>query len=539
MRKPKILIMYRVFLFSVLCLVTAVRGIAQSCDHCRVTPKLTAFDFDVQVPQPNATDGTENLWPEWKSLFLLAPSVATNIKNKAGGCLILTLPPSYDKNDEQQLSAGGEVFTNLTSNPNISSDLSRYGDYLITGTITKSAKDYVLHVEVQSSCNRKKVAATDVPFQLTSLVGNVNNLAKQAAIQLGSLADKIKSFEIEERKINPHFAIARNGDELIRIMPAKRNLVTGQETDITIEVNDCDGAPSAGKEIIFTQEKLNGFILNGTIGGIVTPARVITDAQGRAKAKFKLTASSGKPAVINAHSFVQTPWECNAAIIGSVQIDQLPAFKVNVTYIKSGGEDFSFSSNEDGIKFNADETKRWQVDYSYSVVFYPASAIKDGEQVMIMPQFENAPELQKVGKSIVMSNIGYSENVISTHSLALNGSTLGAPRTIQQRGFSDRPLPPSISFVMKNNELIFFSSGLEFPEVEDQLSPVTGSFGIEINNKKYFPVKPVKISDPNSPYKWFYLIEYDASQVNNNNNAGFSAGSNEKEIAVIQIWKSF
>ena len=87
--------------------------------------------------------------------------------------------------------------------------------------------------------------------------------------------------------------------------------------------------------------------------------------------------------------------------------------------------------------------------------------------------------------------------------------------------------------------MIYFSGGVEFPEVEDGLSPVGSSFGIEKDNEKYFPVKPKKVNDPNSPYKWVYEFEYKNEEGYSQQGEVFKQGSKEVETAIVQIWKSF
>src|SRR4051812_35551380 len=95
---------------------------------------------------------------------------------------------------------GGESFTNLSSNANIFSDLSVYGDYLITGSIKKQGKECHLHVELLTACSRKIVAASDIRFQLASVMENMVPVSQQIALELSPLGDKIKKYELDERQ---------------------------------------------------------------------------------------------------------------------------------------------------------------------------------------------------------------------------------------------------------------------------------------------------------------------------------------------------
>ncbi|MFL5810813.1 MAG: hypothetical protein ACJ749_14930, partial [Flavisolibacter sp.] len=121
------------FLFCLISLgfIGTVDG--QSCSNCGSQPKVIQFDFDIKVPEPNKNDGTENLWPQWKQLFTLAGSVEARLLEKNAGCVRFTMPPSVDTGGIQQITTAGETFTNLPSNPTIATNLSPYGDYLLTG----------------------------------------------------------------------------------------------------------------------------------------------------------------------------------------------------------------------------------------------------------------------------------------------------------------------------------------------------------------------------------------------------------------------
>jgi hypothetical protein len=232
-------------------------------------------------------------------------------------------------------------------------------------------------------------------------------------------------------------------------------------------------------------------------------------------------------------------------LIGSTQVDALPAYKVTVTYFKTARTDFNMDSDEDGVVFKAGEQKNEEVAYSYSLLYYPDAIPKNDEQIMIVPQFEDHADNQmpKKGKSVVLFNEGYSEYNIIAQDLSLVKSPFGAPaekKAPEKKSyFSTKPEPPVTSFLFSNNNLVFFSGGVEFPEQEEGVNPVSSSFGIEKDNKKYFPLAPKKISDPNSPYKWLYEFEYHNEDGYSKEGKVFSTGRKEIESATIQIWKSF
>lgn len=355
-------------ILTLFCLLTQF-SYSQQCGNCKLTPKVTTFDFDVQVPKPNVADSTDQLWPEWKNLFILAGSVATNLKNNSGNCITFTMPPSTDTGDVQLASVGGETFTNLPSNPNISSNLSEYGDYLMTGIVKKTGDATLLHVEIQSSCGRKVVAAADVSFQLSSVAGNVNSIAQQAASQLSPLIDKIKKFELEERLKDKKLSLSKMEGDPIRITPLKKTLKAGESTDFTIELKDCDGVPLQGREILFTETVFEGLKIYGTMGGIVTPAKVITGADGKATARFTLKAGA-KEAVINAYSPGNEVKGCKSMFIGDAYI--------NIRKVYSGFVKYSFddglnceekATSESGVRTDHYIGTR-QFKVTYNATFY-------------------------------------------------------------------------------------------------------------------------------------------------------------------------
>ena len=388
--------------FIILFLICFSNLFAQQCGNCKLTPKLTTFDFDVQVPQPNAADGTDQLWPEWKNLFIMAGAVATNLKKNEGNCITFTMPPSTDTGGVQLGSVGGETFTNLPSNPNISANLSDYGDYFLTGQIKKAGDGYSLHVEVRSSCKRAIVTTADIPFQLSAVTGNVNNIAEQAASRLSPLIDKIKKFELEERQKDKKLSLYKTswGDP-IKITPQKRTLKAGESTDFTIELKDCDGVPLEGREILFTETTFEGFKIFGTTGGVVSPAKIVTDGNGKATAKFTLKAGA-KEAIINAHSPGMDVKGCKSMFIGDAAI--------NIRRTYSGSIKYSFDQTQQCVKTFSDKVSnsisRWDLSFKvgYTASFYSNNQGFDGDEDLFIMESGNMVIKNYENKKITVAN---------------------------------------------------------------------------------------------------------------------------------------
>jgi len=341
---------------------------AQQCGNCKEIPKIASFGFDVKVKEPNKDEGTENLWPEWKNLFMLAGVVSAQIGNNEKGCLKITIPPSVDTGDVQLLSVGGETFVNLPSNPLISPDLSKYGNYYLTGSITNSGTSCQLNVELYTACNRKLVVSAQTNFSLSSVVGNVSNIARQVTTQLSPLTDKIKKFELAERQQSKELSLyPESWGEPIKITPQKKTLRSGESTSFTIEVKDCDGVPLAGREVLFTETTFEGFKVPGTIGGTVSPAKVVTDANGVAKATFTLKGGS-QEAIISANSPGNDVKGCKSMLFGDAAI--------NIKYTYSGYVIYTYESNSGLTSDKSDQTMNYfytgkeNTSVSYRASFY-------------------------------------------------------------------------------------------------------------------------------------------------------------------------
>jgi len=377
-----------------LLLLVSYSAKAQQCGNCKEIPKIAGFGFDIKVKQPNKEEGTENLWPEWKNLFMLASVVSTQIANNESGCLKMTIPPSVDTGDIEQLSVGGETFINLPSNPLISPDLSKYGSYLMTGSITNNGTSCQLHVEIQAACSRKVIITAQTNFSFSSVAGNVSNIAQQVVAQLSPLADKIKKFELAERQQAKELSLypVSWGDP-IKIIPQKKILKAGESTSFTIEVKDCDGKPLAGREVLFTETTFEGFKVPGTTGGIVTPAKVITDANGIAKATFTLKAGS-KEAFIAAYSPGKDVKGCNSILFGDAPVNIKYTYSGYVVYTYDGIS--QLTTNVDGDVMNNFFTGKETTNISYRASFYGEGGTAEHITLSISDEEEVGTEVPDV-----------------------------------------------------------------------------------------------------------------------------------------------
>ena len=256
----------------------------------------------------------------------------------------------------------GETFPMLPEN----SDPPKYGDYLITGSVIPSGTGYLMHFELQTACSRNKVAAADIPFHPSSDAAYMEKIAHQAAAQLSPLTDKITDYSKKQREADNKIAYSNWGSESITIKPKKKRLAAGEETEIEITMKDCDGYALGNRQVDFSKSSINGMPIRGTTGGTVTPAVVTTDANGKAKAKFKM--GSDKKAMIAAHYLFNRPSGCPDAMIGSYPVNSIP-IKVVAEYDIDNDITFAPEVNLGGFQSDGGQ-EHCYFTRMYRAVFY-------------------------------------------------------------------------------------------------------------------------------------------------------------------------
>ncbi len=552
---------------------------AQQCGNCKITPSVASYDFNIQVTEPE--EDAKDL-QSWKQLFWLAKHANAFLFQNNKSCIRFIQPPSVVRTDESFGTKDGVEVPNLLSPGEImklgntianlpAPGNAAYGDYITTGNVKRSGNRYVLHVEIQTACDRKAVTSADVPFQLSSDSKYIEGIAQQAAGKLTPLIDKIKEFELRERIERKDFALGGKQMELIKIVPSKKNLLPGESTDFTILLKDCDGLALAGREIVFGESK-GELIIPGTLGGIVTPAKVITDASGKATAKFKMTAGKGEPAIINAHTISATSKNCVDAFLGSAKVDAMQGFKIEIDYTMYGNSGLSINLSSDMVALSAGEGRNWKGDYTITAFHSPSATQKPDKPFYVMADFieekveieplveeiEIEPLVQENEKKEIPPLINYAQGLkfgktylyysgnAESHSwgkaVTLERSFMGAPPPdpLKYNNIQfDQPSTPVIVIMFKNNELIFFSCDLEFRQGREGRDFVPTGFSIEKDDPEYFPLKPKKITDPNSPYKWEYIINYKKNDGYKKDDGIVKANQTEVVIATVRIYSAY
>ena len=474
---------------------------AQPCDNCKKKPLVANYELDVQVAKP---EGNVEALLQWRQLFWLTKFANAKIFALNKNC-VRFLQPLSTSADGNAVLVVDQMKPTLPAGGNV----SKYGDYLITGSVTQSGNGYNMHIELQTSCSRRRVAFADIPFQASSDPAYIQNIAEQGAAQLAPLIDKINEFANKEREGNKKTAFSNWGTESITITPKKRKLPAGEETEIEISMKDCDGFALGNRQIVFTKGSVEGFPINGTIGGTVTPATVTTDASGKAKAKFKM--GDGKTAMIAAHYLFDKPTGCKDAMTGSCPINGVPV-KVVIEY----ETDQIIDAVTPSINGKAD-LKSWGTFFSRTLRtvfhYYPSKKLL-AERVLVRT---GAFSLIEDGTSTFYESedgffayakfVSYSEQ--HRKDLLDGGLQLELPsRYFGRPNFKN--LPTEITFTLEtasspmNLFMKFLYENEEIDVAAEDSWPNTASVSKGENG---VIMKVVKITDPASVYKTEYIIQ--------------------------------
>jgi hypothetical protein len=481
----------------------------------------------VQVPQPELKGAQTQGWPEWLQLFWLGRHANTALYATGKNCIRFTQPLTADASDvsfvshdgvempplnkEGETLIMGQTYTNLP----LPGDVSRFGNYLLCGYVKSQGDEYIMHIELQAACSRKVVASASVPFQLSASSDYMMGIANQAASQLLPIEDKIKQFELKERKENEMVALDDGLAESIIINPKKTKLGAGEETELEISLKDCDGMPLANRKIIFTKGSLGGIpISSGTTGGIVSPSSVITDANGKAKARFKM--GNGKTAIIDAYHIYQKPYGCDGVKLGSTTIGTVP-IKIEITYLQNETKTLKRATLP-GIKIKGgDETEQTTMFHTTVLYHFPsASALKEG--FLVSAENDN-PYPGSTSKYVTESGYySFSKQTQTAIILAMVGNTAvvqavekGSQQNIN--GTASLQYPSQLFFFKGNGrEPAAFSWNVQYPASPAEEIGYGGMTLIKGDDGVQWVVKPV--TDINSPYKteYFLSLKLDAAE---------------------------
>ena len=496
--KTQLAFLTTIFFFSLF----ALQGSAQDCGNCKLIPRVANYDCDVQVPKLSDT-GQAML--QWRQLFWLGRHANAFLYQSNRGCIQFTQPVFVDEKGNEILIVA-EMHTQLPKR----GDVSGSGDYLLTGFVTLSGTNGVLHMELQSACSRKVVSTADVPFHLSSESSYMRGIAQQAASQLSPLIDKIRQFELKEKQENKQVALSGFFSEEIKVTPKKRKLKPGEETEFEIEIKDCDGQPLKEMQVEFTKATIGGFNIDGTKGGIATPSKLVTDGAGKAKGKFKM-GTGNSSAMINVHSLVNKPNGCADAFVGSAEIGTVPHLKVNLDYRFNESTKMGLISQTQVDTLQVGSENSSFVRKHRTILYYYPTTNKQDINANIFPK--SIPGFSDNAKTVYVIDRGiYNYNNASSGNTGLdkisNSGFKESDTASIHVGKAHASSRPEIHFNIIQNKLANFSIEFNYPEELDNEEAHPGypaGFTIESYDRGA-TFSSRKITDPNSRYKMEYKV---------------------------------
>ena len=494
--------MKKIFL-AIGALIGSVTGISQECRNCKQIPRVANYDVEVQVPKLADTGET---MLQWRQLFWLGRHAGAYLFQRNNDCILFTQPIYVDEKANETLLIG-QTHTVLPGSGNV----SEFGDYLLTGFVKNSGSQGLLHLELQTACSRKTVASSEVPFQMSSESNYIIGIAQQAASRLSPLIDKIKEFELKERAENRQVAISGFFSEQMTITPKKHKLKPGEETEFEIEIKDCDGQSLKEMVIEFNNASVEGMSIDGTSGGTVLPAKLVTDALGKAKGKFKMN-NGNAAAVINAHCLVKKPNGCDDAFVGSVEIGTIPHVKIDLDYALYQSNKIGMVHQTEIDTFDVGGGRSFFIRNHRAVVYhYPA--ISNGNiNANIFPKAipglppDPSKTVYAVDRGFYTFNSRESGNK-GLEKMAGTGMVEG-DTTMVKAGSANASSRPEIHFNIIQNELKNFSIEFNYPAEVDNEDAHPGyptGFIIESDDPGA-KFSAIKITDPNNRYKMKYTV---------------------------------
>lgn len=482
---------------------------AQQCGTCGNKPKIAMYELDVQVPKPESEgNNASNSWLDLHHITSYANSRLFEINKN---CVSFIQALSISDKKEVELQLGTITQPRLPQEGNLSQMGTYRYDYIVTGSVQQQGTSYVVNLQIQNACNRNTIASVSIPFQATS---EYKSIGEQAANRLSPLIGKINEYEFNEREENSKVALGNNGlDNRIQIKPKKNKLASGEETEIELTMLDCDGNPLKDREISFSASSVSGFAIKGTTGGKVTPSRVTTDMNGKAKAIFKM--GSDNTAIINAHYLFAKPNCSEYAKIGTYPIGGIPVM-VEVVYSRD-----ETTTRKTGSYLAMEEVgeiaqvEQTVMNHRTIAYHYPtAGTLKEGFVVKTDKRKSGA-----ITKTEYISESGSYSYVSKANDVVMNVGNDHIQATvltqegnkIEAKGVASLKNPSDLYFFKGDeNEKPYFIWAVNYPNQfgSDPEDVVGGDVRMEKGEPGVvWQVK--KITDPNILYKTEYLLSLD------------------------------
>lgn len=152
--------------------------------------------------------------------------------------------------------------------------------FLVHGLVEGTEGNYQYTAILESATTREEIARATATF---ATANEAEDAARLAAQGLSPLMGKIREWQRKKRE--------QTGKSICwktEATPKQTKIEVGKTTEIDLLAYDCDGArgekPLKGATLSFVNLK----------GGVIEPAKVVTDEKGRAKVTFKAARNPGK-----------------------------------------------------------------------------------------------------------------------------------------------------------------------------------------------------------------------------------------------------
>jgi hypothetical protein len=459
------------------------------CSKC-LLPKISLFDAEVAIPKPA---GEKALW-EYEQLFW---------PMKFANAYIFNNDPSrqcfrfIDK-----AFIGGKATTGNEPAPE-GKFMHDELNYLITSTVTGTGENSRMVLEIQTSCDRKTVASTEVSFSWSDGPDALEKAGHQAALQLMPLEEKIMDYAKRMRETNNLYMLSGKNAE-IKIKPKKTKLGVGEETEVDIQAIDCDGYLLKNRKIVFTRGSLNGMVINGTEGGVVSPSTVITDEQGKAKVKFKLTRADGN-ATIYAHFLGLNPAGCNDVVFGRAHIGGIPV-QVSLDYIYHNSQEAIANPKllhqvQTSLGLSTWGYKR----HTLRLLCYPAKPLQNDFSLSIPSKSGEPPiKVKYLRDDGVYMTLDKATGDLAA--LAIDGEFEKGDRKRIRTGNADSSKHTWIKLDWNGSDIAELQIEFNYKPFGDQdlNDPVKDAYFFRSSKGARFEKNA--ITDKGSPYKWEYVI---------------------------------
>jgi hypothetical protein len=456
---------------------------AQECENCG---EHTAIAFqkiewlEIQKPEDSA------LLEEWEKLEILWSEISYQLDQ-------------FFKNDKC-LSIRQTVRT--TKTPNVASNYR----YTIYGIILDYSSGYTLRLWMQPACSDKKIAEAEIQFQMYPFL-DVDKITQQAAAQLGPQIKKIHDYELAERD-SKNYGLGGDLSEGYIEITMDNKMVKGEETRVVMKVVDCDGQVLKNKEISTA----------GTVGGVFTPAKFKTDADGSAIVKFRMTTD--KTAFIKAACETKNVWGCDDLYTGTEAVKGIAGapFKVSINY-EQNETHWVNRATLPGVKIAGGATTE-TYDIQHRSVFYYFPSKKNLDEGLLIDASKDdgyyigltdvVPDA--AAKTIYVIESGWNVFTKKTEDARIAGmvdnlkliEAVEQGEKIEYEGFADILHPSEVMFHLGNaNEPPSFMWGVQYPASD---ANIAGAGAAIIKGEEGVKWVVNKITDPKSIYKTEYLL---------------------------------